>query len=113
MLGSGTAADAMKNNPGLMTTAVASTDCFADLLAAIKAAYHHLIDSGLYAEILTANEVSHGAIEEAVNCIEGSEPQVYRPRHVGAFCRRDQVWLVSCSRSPGWKPSSVHMRIAP
>lgn len=91
LLGSGTAADAMKNNEGLVTsgagefgggpmaTAVARTDHSADMLAAIQTAYDHLIQSGTYAKILEENDVTYGAIEKSVIYVEGDAPPIYRP----------------------------------
>lgn len=62
---------------GPTATAVARNDNSEAMLAAIKAAYDHLIQSGEYAEILEANGTAYGAVTEAEIYTEGSTPPDY------------------------------------
>lgn len=62
---------------GPTATAVARNENSEKLLAAIKAAYDHLISSGEYAKILEKNDTSYGAAKEAVIYKEGSTPPKY------------------------------------
>jgi polar amino acid transport system substrate-binding protein len=62
---------------GPTATAVARNENSEQLLAALKAAYDHLIASGEYAKILEKNDTSYGAATEAVIYKEGSTPPKY------------------------------------
>lgn len=62
---------------GPTATAVARTENSEKLLAAIKAAYDHLIESGEYAKILDKNDTAYGAAKTAVIYTEGSTPPKY------------------------------------
>ena len=62
---------------GPTATAVARNENSEKLLAAVKAAYDHLIGSGEYAKILEKNDTSYGAAKEAVIYKEGSTPPKY------------------------------------
>ncbi len=62
---------------GPTATAVARTENSDKLLAAIKAAYDHLIESGEYAKILEKNDTAYGAAKTAVIYKEGSTPPKY------------------------------------
>lgn len=62
---------------GPTATAVARTENSEKLLAAIKAAYDHLIESGQYAKILDKNDTAYGAAKTAVIYTEGSTPPKY------------------------------------
>jgi polar amino acid transport system substrate-binding protein len=87
LIGRGAAEDAIKMDPGLAAsgeigggptaTAVARNANSAQMLAAIKAAYDHLIRSGDYIKILEANGTAYGAATSAVIYKEGSTPPKY------------------------------------
>lgn len=62
---------------GPTATAVARNGNSAELLAALKAAYDHLIATGSYAAILERNDTSYGAIKEAVIYTADSVPPDY------------------------------------
>lgn len=62
---------------GPTATAVARTDNSPAMLAALKAAYDHLIASGDYKKILDANDTAYGAATEAVIYTAGSTPPKY------------------------------------
>ncbi|WP_068297693.1 transporter substrate-binding domain-containing protein [Pararhodobacter sp. CCB-MM2] len=62
---------------GPTATAVARTDNSPELLAALKAAYDHLIESGAYMAILEENDVVYGAVEEAEIYTQESTPPNY------------------------------------
>jgi polar amino acid transport system substrate-binding protein len=62
---------------GPTATAVARTENSEKLLAAIKAAYDHLIESGVYMKILEKNDTAYGAAKSAVIYKEGSTPPKY------------------------------------
>lgn len=62
---------------GPTATAVARTADSEAMLAALKAAYDHLIASGAYLEILEANNTAYGAATEAQIYTEGSTPPSY------------------------------------
>lgn len=62
---------------GPTATAVARTENSAELLAAIKAAYDHLIESGDYARILEKNDTAYGATKEARIYTESDTPPKY------------------------------------
>jgi polar amino acid transport system substrate-binding protein len=62
---------------GPTATAVARNENSEKLLAALKAAYDHLITSGEYGKILQKNDTAYGAAKEAVIYKEGSTPPKY------------------------------------
>ncbi|RJG40424.1 transporter substrate-binding domain-containing protein [Mesorhizobium sp. DCY119] len=62
---------------GPTATAVARNENSEKLLAALKAAYDHLIKTGDYAKILEKNDTAYGATETAVIYKEGSTPPKY------------------------------------
>lgn len=84
----GVASDMMRATRGLVSTgklrggfcaiAVARNENSKQMLDASKAALDHLIKSGEYRRILEKNETAYGAIEEATNYAEGSNPPVYK-----------------------------------
>ncbi|MFC3072993.1 transporter substrate-binding domain-containing protein [Shinella pollutisoli] len=62
---------------GPTATAVARNENSEQLLAALKGAYDHLIQSGEYMKILEKNDTAYGAAKEAVIYKEGSTPPKY------------------------------------
>lgn len=62
---------------GPTATAVGRTENSEKLLAAIKAAYDHLIETGEYGKILDKNDTAYGAAKSAVIYTEGSTPPKY------------------------------------
>lgn len=62
---------------GPTATAVARNENSEKLLAALKGAYDHLIQTGDYAKILEKNDTAYGAAKSAVIYTQGSTPPKY------------------------------------
>lgn len=62
---------------GPTATAVARNENSDALLAALKAAYDHLIETGEYAKVMEENDTAYGAVTEAVIFTQGSTPPDY------------------------------------
>jgi len=87
LIGRGAAEDGIKMDAGLAAsgeigggptaTAVARNENSEKMLAAIQAAYNHLIKSGEYAKILEVNGTAYGAATSAEIYKEGSTPPKY------------------------------------
>lgn len=87
LINRGGAQDAINNNADLdasgeigggpTATAVARNANSDDLLAALKGAYDHLIETGDYMKILEKNDTAYGATKETVIYREGSTPPKY------------------------------------
>ena len=87
MIGRGSAADAIKTDGSLAAsgeigggptaTAVARNENSEKMLAAVQAAYNHMMKSGDYTKILEANETAYGAASQADVYTESSTPPKY------------------------------------
>ncbi|WP_455813836.1 transporter substrate-binding domain-containing protein [Pseudomonas graminis] len=87
LINRGGAQESMHMDPGLdasgeigggpTATAVARNANSAELLAAMKGAYDHLIASGEYGKILAKNDTAYGAVKSAETYQQGSTPPKY------------------------------------
>lgn len=87
LINRGGAQESIRMTPGLAAsgeigggpcaTAVARNENSEQMLAAIKAAYDHLIKTGTYGKILDKNDTAYGAVEAAEIFKEGSTPPKY------------------------------------
>ncbi|SCB32290.1 polar amino acid transport system substrate-binding protein [Rhizobium multihospitium] len=87
LINRGGAQESIRMNPGLdasgeigggpCATAVARNDNSEQLLAALKAAYEHLMQTGAYGKILDKNDTAYGAAKTAEIYKAGSTPPKY------------------------------------